>query len=629
MIELIDWKTVEDKVKNEDWAKELFRSAIEDLDWFVDNYYDHASRVTGWFHHYNCEKCQGRLIFNIENSEVHVCSVCGQVNTGETLNRVWYNMYRGRANSSIYTAAAAYKLTSDKKYIAHIEKILDFYSENYDDFVSDPVAKRFEGKLLNQHLDDATSMMTILLGLDMVRQEFTDEKLKYYYEKLFKREAEMFDFFANRIYNIPVWIKCAQAMIGVFFNEQEHIQKGIYGAFGLLDQLREGVTKEGMWYEGSMHYHFYTVQPIAQLLFICRRMEFEIPEMPYIYETVEKLFMYPLKMMFSNKRLPNPNDAHPYLDIYMYRGQYEYAAAIYDKPIFRKVCSMIKRNTGGKGSLTNLLLNKWDEEGELEDFGTVINPESATAMLRDGGTEVFFKFGALTHLHRHPDIMNFELAFDGDVVSYDIGNGGYGSKLFVEWQRKSLCHNTVILDQMDQVRRMLPKGIVEHSEPNKAYIKAKAKAIYEATDYTRAFKVKENRVEDEFLVHNWDEHEIDWFFYCEGQLECGYKTEKVETLAPNYIAKGMPDDTSYSTERESGYQHFMDVEKFQTDDDWFVEFKLPDKTVKVSMEGEPGTTVYLVNSYTADKERKRRGIIVRRKATKTTFKTVYECVKQK
>lgn len=626
MIELIDWKAVEEKIKTEEWAGELYRQTRENLDRFMENYHDEASRVTGWFHHYNCEKCQGRLIFNIENPDEHVCSVCGHVNRGETITRVWYNMYRGRANSSIYDTAAAYRLTGDGKYIAHIEKILDFYSENYDDFVSDPIAKRFEGKLLNQHLDDATSMMTIILGLDMVRDEFSDEKLKYYYEKLFKREAEMFDFFANRIYNIPVWIKCAQAMIGIFFNEDEHIQKGIYGAFGVLDQLKEGVTEEGMWYEGSMHYHFYTVQPIAQLLYICKRSEFEIPEMGYIYETVEKLFMYPLKMMFSNKRLPNPNDAHPYLDIYHYRTQYEYAAVIYDKPIFKKVCSVIKRDSGKQGSFTSLLLNRWDEEGDIDRFNTVINPESGTAMLRKGDTEVFFKFGALTHLHRHPDIMNFEMAFGGDVVSYDIGNGGYGSKLFVEWQRKTLCHNTAVIDRMDQIRRMLPKGIVEEADPENAYIKAKAKAVYEATDYTRSFKVDQNKVEDEFLVHNWAEHDIDWFFYCEGELVCGYETEKVETLAENYIKKGMPEDGYGKSEPESGYQHFMDVEKFETDGDWNVEFRLADKTVKVSMEGEPGTTVYLVNSYTADKERKRRGLVVRRRAAKTLFKTVYECI---
>ncbi|HPQ47887.1 MAG TPA: heparinase II/III family protein [Clostridia bacterium] len=628
MPRIIDWETIKERILYEGWAAELYSKTVEDLDVFIENYHDEASRVTGWFHHYNCEKCQGRLIFNIDDMENHECSVCHHVNSSETLTRVWNNMYRGRANQSIYNSAVAYRVSEDGKYLRHIERILDFYSENYDDFISDPIAKRFEGKLMNQHLDDASSMMNIMLGLSMVRDSFSEEKFKYWYEKLFKREAELFDFFANRIYNIPVWVKCAQAMTGVFFNEPEHIQKGFYSPYGVLDQLNRGVTAEGMWYEGSMHYHFYTIQPIAYLMFICRAMDFHIPEMPYIYDTVERMFEYPVKMMFSSKRLPNPNDAHPYLDIFMYRTHYEYAAVIYDNPVFRKLCSIFNQDSTRPGSFNSLLLNTWNEKDTQIEYGTVINPDACTAMLRKEGTEVFFKFGILTGLHMHPDVMNFEMSFDGDVVSYDIGNGGYASSLFVEWQRKTLCHNTVVVDQTDQHRRNLPRGSVEESDIENAYIKAKAKAVYEATDYTRAFRVSRDRVEDEFEVHNWDTHEIDWFFYCEGEQKCSYKTEKVETLADDFLKNGTEKDQIMMPPRQAGYQHLLDIEKFMTDDDWYVDFELPDKTIRVTMKGEPGTTVHLFDSYTANMEKRRRGIMVRRTADRTTFRTTYECIRK-
>ncbi len=628
MVDIINWGAIKKKIETEEWADRFIKSTTVKLDAFIESYHDEASRVTGWFHHYNCEKCQGRLRFDIENPKEHVCSVCGHVNTGETFNKVWYNMYRGRANSSVYESAVLYRLTDDDKYIRHIKKVLDFYSDNYDDFVSEPIAKRFEGKLQNQHLDDASAMIKIILGMDMVREHFTDSELKNYYEKLFKREAEMFDFFANRIYNIPVWIKCAQAVIGVFFNEKEHIQKGFYSVFGILDQLKKGVTEEGMWYEGSMHYHFYTIQPIASLMFICRRVEFDIPEMPFVYEKIEKLFEYPLKMMFGNLRLPNPNDAHPYLDIHNYRTQYEYASVIYDNPLFKKVCSLFYKRGETVSTFTRLLFNEWSDEVYDVNFGTVNNPSSGTAMLRKDRTEVFFKYGTLTHLHRHPDIMNFEMAFNGDVVSYDIGNGGYASSLFVEWQRKTLCHNTVTLNQKDQYRMSLPLGIVEEYDRENAYIKVKAKAVYEATDFTRAFRVSENRVEDEFLVHSWGDYSVDWFFYCNGNIKCDYETEKIETLAPKYLAAGKPADEGFRAQQEAGYQHFFDIEKFETDGGWSVDFELPDKTIRISMKGEPGTTVHLVNSYTANKEVTRRGLVVRRRAEKTTFSTVYECIKK-
>ncbi|MCK5811860.1 MAG: heparinase II/III family protein [Clostridiales bacterium] len=611
MKHLLNWNIITKKIQNEIWAEKLYNQTMLDLDWFIDNYHDDASRVTGWFHHYNCEKCQGRLIFNIEDENIHVCSICGHKNSSQTLSNVWYNAYRGKANSSVYNAAVAFNITSDPKYITHMKDVLNFYAKNYDDLLSDPIAKRFEGKIQNQHLDDAVSMMIIILGLSMVKDQFSEKELSYYYENLFSKEADMFDFFASRIYNIPVWIKSAQTLIGVFFNEETHIKKGFYGQFGILDQLKRGVTEEGMWYEGSMHYHFYTIQPLAYLLYLCKVVDFKIPEMQYIYDTVEKMYEYPLKMMFSNRQLPNPNDAHPKVTIDMYKAHYEYASIIYDNKLFKKICASFYQDDSSVGSFTRLLFNHESNREPLPSFGTVNNEKSCTAMLRNETTELFFKYGALTHLHRHPDTMNFELAFDGDVVSYDIGNGGYASSLFVEWQRKTLCHNTVTVDQSDHFKMSLVQGDTLEFDKEHNHIRTKAKGIYQAVDFDRSFTLDKNKVYDDFLVHGWGEYSMDWFFYCKGEMLCEYDTISVDKIG-----------------EEDGYQHLFDIKQFNTDNDWFVTFKLEDKDIKVSMKGEKGTTVYLVNSYTANKEQKRYGIVVRRKASKTTYKTTYEYIKK-
>ncbi|MBN2852416.1 MAG: heparinase II/III family protein [Clostridia bacterium] len=611
MTKLINWKQIKEKIDKQLWARNLFTNTISDLDWFIENYHDEASRVTGWFHHYNCEKCQGRLIYNLKNDKEHVCSVCGHVNQSETLSRVWYNMYRGTANQSVYNSAVAFQILKDKKYISHMKAVLNFYADNYDHLLSDPIAKRFEGKIQNQHLDDASAMMTIILGIAMVKEQFTKTELKHYYEKLFKKEAEMFDFFASRIYNIPVWIKCAQALIGVFFKEDEHIKKGFYGQFGILDQLKRGVTKEGMWYEGSMHYHFYTIQPLAYLLYVCKTVDFDIPEMKTIYDTVLKMYEYPLKMMFKDRTLPNPNDGHPVITIDMYRTHYEYASVIFENMEFRQLCSTFYNENESVGSFSRLLFNDYHYQNVSFDFGSVNNSDSCTAMLRKGTTELFFKYGALTHLHRHPDTMNFELSFNGDVVSHDIGNGGYASTLFVEWQRKTLCHNTVTVDQQNHFANSLVQGDVLDYDESKPCIRAKAKGVYQAVDFERAFTVEENKVYDDFLVHGWGEYSIDWFFYCKGDLQCDYQTDPVETIG-----------------KEDGYQYLFDIKKFETDDDWHVCFVLEDKKVKVSMKGETGTTVFLVNSYTANMEQKRFGLVVRRQKEKTLYKATYECQKK-
>lgn len=602
-----NWDPVRQKVNREEWAKVLFTDMKNELDAFIQTYHDDAKRIAGWFHSYNCVKCQGRLTFNWQNADEHVCSVCGEVNRGELFTKVWNNLYRIKANQNIYNAAVAYNLTREDKYIEYIRKVLDFYADNYADFKCEPPAKIFEGKLLNQHLDDAVSMMTVLLGMDMVRDCFTLEELDRYYEDMFVHEAELFDFFANRIYNIPLWIKCAQAMIGLFFQKEEHIQKGLYSRFGVLDQLKRGVTEEGMWYEGSMHYHFYSTQPLCYLLFLAKRTQYDFKEMHFMFDRVEKMLEYPLKMMFRNRRLPNPNDAHPVLTIDDYRPHYEYASVIFDNPLFKEICGTFYEEGSAQGDFTRLLYNHWPKPEQLTAFKSVNNPASYTAMLRNGSTEVFMTYGGLTGLHRHPAVMNMEISFHGDVVSYDIGNGGYASELFAEWQRKSVAHNTVLIDKTNQPR--LPEGDVLEYDPTVPYLKVRAKAVYAAADYTRSFKVMEDVIEDAFEVNAWGEYTMDWFFYCAGKVNCPYDTVPVDKIG-----------------EADGYQYLFDIRSFKTDQDWQVEFETEDKKIIVSMEGEEDTEVFIVNSYITDKEKTRYGLCVRRKKEKTVFKTRYACV---
>ena len=126
-MELINWDLVRLKTESEKWALTLYQNMKKELDAFIDVYQDDSKRIAGWFHHYNCERCQGRLIFNWENKDEHLCSVCGTVNTGELFTKVWNNMYRGKANQNVYNAVVAYKLSKDDKYILYIKGFIKVY----------------------------------------------------------------------------------------------------------------------------------------------------------------------------------------------------------------------------------------------------------------------------------------------------------------------------------------------------------------------------------------------------------------------------------------------------------------------------------------------------------------------
>ena len=604
MARIVDWNQVKRRIEEQTWARELYTDMVRDLDEWIEVYHDDPERRAGWGHDYNCSRCSARLQLDLKQPHTHLCPACGHANTGVKLDEAWNNMYRGRANAHVMSAAIAHCIEPHERYPRYMRKVLDLYADNYDRFDNEAVAKRFEGKIMNQHLDDAVGMMSIMMGMNMVLEEFDQTELDRYYRDLFAREAELFDFFATRIYNIPVWIKCAEAMIGVLFAREELITRAFYGKYGVLDQLERGVTADGMWYEGSTHYHFYSLQPLSYLLLTCQQRDFHLPELQQIRDTVEQMFVYPLRIMFRNRTFPNPNDAHPLLTLDRYAMHYEYASALFDNPLFREVCGTLHRQEEAKGSVSRLLFNGWERRDAVPKFGSVNNADAFTATVRSANAEVFIKYGIHTQLHMHPDVMNIEVAFDGDVVAADLGSGGYASFLFVEWQRLTPAHNTIAIDQQNQ--RALPSGIVEEFNPEENLLRVKAKGVYDAANYTREIRVGDAQIADRFLVDARGDYTLDWFFYCLGEVRCEYETTPVESLG-----------------EENGYQHLFDIRRFDTDDDWHVDFELEDKTIRVSMAGVPGTVVHIVNSYMDSTEHTRYGLMVRRQAEKTLYDTMY------
>ena len=76
-------------------------------------------------------------------------------------------------------------------------------------------------------------------------------------------------------------------------------------------------------------------------------------------------------------------------------------------------------------------------------------PHSNYAMLRKGPLNVFVKYGLNGPSHAHPDIMNIEIAYRDLMISRDLSNAGYRSRLCNEWHRKTLSHTTVVCNGKD------------------------------------------------------------------------------------------------------------------------------------------------------------------------------------
>ncbi|ABW02708.1 heparinase II/III domain-containing protein [Caldivirga maquilingensis] len=83
----------------------------------------------------------------------------------------------------------------------------------------------------------------------------------------------------------------------------------------------------------------------------------------------------------------------------------------------------------------------------LDDSGRFIVRSSD----EPNATYFILDYGPHGAWHGHPDKLSFELHSNGEPLIVDAGSGGYYSDLHWKWSRRSIAHNTVTLEDKDQL----------------------------------------------------------------------------------------------------------------------------------------------------------------------------------
>lgn len=613
----VDWKQVQDNIDRYDWARHIHSQLADYTHGWMERYADSADNIAGWGHYYFCSECYNKLPFEPDAPCVHYCVSCGHYNAGTDYDEAWNYLYRDEVAKTVFYAGVLYSLNKNNAYVDWIRKVLQFYSSHYES-LQVRVPKGFIGKIAGTDLCDAVNIIWLLQGMQLIREELTEEELQEYKEKLFIPEAELLYSHSRSINNIPCWMMCAVAMIGMYFKEEDWVDKAVLSDYGLINQLSKGVTREGFWLEGSFHYHFYCAEPFVYVLQFAEQYGIKLPS---ISETVLRMYQYPVEIAFRNGRFPNPNDSWPLAAFSAYAGQYEWMNALYDDSCLEHALSISYNgyyvpsfafggmcDTHPDGWVQRLLFGK-DQYSRLE-MGMLpprCDDHIEFCMLRNKQVELFVKYGFHQRNHSHPDAMNIEICVDEDPVSYDIANAGYGSQLFREWQRKSVAHNTVVIDGRDQEERV--RGRVEFFDAASNEARFRADGVYAGVNFIRSLELNGLQLKDTFTVESKQARTMDWVFHCEGELKTDFTAVPCPPLGT-----------------EDGYQHLLELRCYETSAAWEVRFELEDKTVVLAMEGEPGTEIYLFKGYEYTAEKIRPGVLVRRKGAGTVFRSAFTFV---
>lgn len=607
--------------------KHLRQAMLQDMSQgvlrFLGRFEDRPDNLSGWGHNYFCEKDGGRLIFTQDTPTAHQCPVCQHVYTEEKYNKAWIYLNRVQSIQEMQKAAYLYAETQESDYRDLVLKTISYYVDNYPRFVLhekdnlSPVLTEGvpgAGKITPQGLNEAQVLVKIMLTLDMLKDQdaVSDDYLLHVKETMFRPAIEaVLTPQLNRVHNIKAWIDAAIGMAGIFFNEPSWLTLAFDGEFNIFRQLKEGVTSDNFWYEGSIHYHFFMLEGTVALFYFCKKFGVNVGD-ETIRQIPKAMLLEAYNYAFDDGIFPNPNDGWPDINLKTYLNVYYMASYVYDEDdklsaIISSIRQLkVKRAElplwdpyGYEGvPLEALLFDVDDHMHPADPKPSVLYPASNFAILRQGGVNLFLKYGHNGPSHAHPDKMTFELTVDDVLISRDLSNAGYGAEICNEWHRVSSSHNTVVVDGQNHTNT--EGGQVLSS--SEAHVEATATAA-EGIQLTRRFELGNGEIHDAFAVNTTDsrEHVFDHFMHVDGEIA--------------HPTPGTPASLNFN---ENGYQHIKNVQEV-TDR----AFTLTAGSVRLELTVDEDAQVFTCETLDNPVTKYRQALVIRKRGQQATFNATY------
>ena len=287
------------------------RKAIERIHFMSQHFSDRVEWTSGWFHDYVCSACSSQLVFDINDegykTNRFVCPRCGSVFSGEKDRSAWVYQYRRWYSEQLLWTVLC---KEDEETQEYLHRYIDFYAVHYAE-MHPHGTHAGKGKIMAQSLDEAVFGINLLKAIYYCRECFQVEAVQKWYTLLFRPMAEFLLPQGNTIHNIAVWIHCCVGMIGLVFK--------------LLQQLEKGTTKDYLWQEGSLHYHYYVLEGLTDF---CELLKDNNPD-HMLLNILKEMYLAPLRLSPDGWLLPSFNDGWYPLTLGSYGGT-DNSGSIYD-----------------------------------------------------------------------------------------------------------------------------------------------------------------------------------------------------------------------------------------------------------------------------------------------------------
>ena len=550
-----------------------------------------------WPHWYSCKK-DGVTLRTVSPTE-HRCPACGTVYRGDPYDAVVLYWVHQRNARAIRDLGLAYRFTGRTALAARARELLSGYAARYGTYRlhnTRDEEKTGGGRIMAQSLDESVWLIPAAFGYALVRETFAPAERERVERDLLAAAAETIRAHRMAIHNIQCWKNSAVGLAGLACGNRDLVNEAIDDPDrGFRAQIARGVTDDGLWYEGSLGYHRYTMEALWPLAEAARLAGIDL-----FTERYRTLYDAPLALALPDGGSPGFNDSHGG-NVLAAAPLYELAFARWKTPAYGCLLARARRE-----SVEGLLYGVPDTPaGPMVPERSVLLGAAGYAVLRSPGTAVAVRFGMHGGGHGHPDKLNIVTFADGHLWGLDPGSINYGVPLHQEWYRSTIAHNTVCVDARPQQNA---DGRLERWTPDPSAALAASADVYPGVTLRRNITLRRGRLEDVFECRSETEHLYDWAFHAPGALSCSLPMEPQE---------GPLGDAA-------GYQHITGVARARTDGSWSAAWSQGGARFTLRMEAAPGTEVFTGSAPGTDPATRVPCVVVRRRGRETTFRAVHE-----
>jgi len=511
-----------------------------------------------------------------------------------------YTHSRHKSNwFAMQKAGLLYQILDDEKYAKYVKDMLMQYEEMYKTLPLHPKTRSYaRGKLFWQCLNDSNWLVYVSQAYDCIYNYLTEEERNKLETNLFRPFADHISKdspqFYQRVHNHSTWGNAAVGMIGLVMNDQELIDRALYGIKGVdldkkakdddggflnkdgkagfLANIEEPFSPDGYYNEGP-YYQRYAMYPFLIFAEGLHNVKPELKIFEYKDGVLLKSINALLNLTDADGEFFSLNDGQKGMSYYnsalVTAVDNSYHFGDQDPGLLSIAAEQNQVLLDDSGLAVALgIKNEKAKPFKKSSINLSDGPDGTqggVGILRSEDLELVFKYAAQGSSHGHYDKLSYSLHESGNEVLQDYGlvrfvnieqkGGGNYLKENKSWAKQTIAHNTLVQNETSHFQGKYEIGSKHHSnlyffdasDNQVQIVSATESNAYPGTEMHRTMVlIKDENFEKPFLLDIMKviadkENQYDFPFYFMGQV---IKTNfKYEAPALSILGK------------ENGYQH--------------------------------------------------------------------------